>query len=239
MKHLNELINEKLKIGKQKSAKKIKVKDRHELIQIVKERYAENKKHIDLTDIDASALKSLDMVFYEMKELESVDLSGWDVSNVVTATSMFHGCVHLKNIDLSDWKMHELMEADAMFYKCLLLLEIDCDFLTYTDKLNDVSHMFSWCAALSKLPNIENVNVASIKDFGYMFNKCYSLKELDLSKWKIQNTSCFRNMFEECMNLKELKGVDKWNLNGREANINDMFDGCTKLDIDLSNWKNL
>lgn len=239
MKTLQNYILEKLKITKSKKVKKIKVSDRRELVNIVRERVKEDPKHIDLTDIDVSELTSLDMVFYEMGTLESIDVSNWDVSNVRTTTSMFHGCSHLKELDLSEWEMPNLEESDAMFYKCALLKEIDFNFMTYSKKLIEISHLVAQCASLESLPNIESINTSNVVEFRYTFDKCYNIKELDLSSWDVSKGKYFMRMFADCMSLKKIEGVDKWNLDGDKVNIENMFADSENLNVDLSTWKNV
>ena len=68
-----------------------------------------------------------------------------------------------------------------------------------------------------------------------MFYQCEKLVELDLTNWNPMLLQRASYMFYNCSNLKIIKNIENWQL----PNIKDvrsMFSGCTKLDVDLSNW---
>ena len=92
--------------------------------------------------------------------------------------------------------------------------------------------------------NLENSTVLSISNFilssniidtKYMFNKCYSLTSLDLSKLDTSKVTDMSVMFANCYKLTSL---DLSNFNTLQAtNINYMFSGCDKLtSLDLSSF---
>ena len=56
---------------------------------------------------------------------------------------------------------------------------------------------------------------------GYMFSRCYSLKELNLSNFNTNNVTNMRYMFEGCYSLKELN-LSNFNTNN-VTNMRFMF----------------
>ena len=46
-----------------------------------------------------------------------------------------------------------------------------------------------------------------------MFGECVSLKSLpDISKWNTSNITDISNMFGECVSLKSLPDISKWDM---------------------------
>ena len=104
MKTLLQIINEKLKISKNKQFI-YKPESLEELKNLIKEKVENNKDNIlDLTDIDVSSLTSLEnMINYTYLDddvndkIDTIDISGWDVSNLKHRLKMFYGCKINKN----------------------------------------------------------------------------------------------------------------------------------------------
>ena len=103
-----------------------------------------------------------------------------------------------------------------------------------TEKVTDMSSMFSTCLCLKSL-DVTNFNTANVKDMRYMFTDCSNLAELDLSNFNTANVEDMRSMFSGCICLKSL---DVTNIN--TANVKDMrymFTDCRNLaELDLSNF---
>ena len=75
-----------------------------------------------------------------------------------------------------------------------------------------------------------------MNDFTQFFEKCSNIISLDLSNWNTSNVIDMSFMFNECYNLKEIKGINKLVTN-KVNNINSMFQCCYELKyLDLSNW---
>ena len=95
-----------------------------------------------------------------------------------------------------------------------------------TEKVTDMSSMFSTCLCLKSL-DVTNFNTANVKDMGSMFSNCRNLAELDLSNFNTANVEDMRSMFSECKNLAEL---DLSNFNtAKVTNMGTMFSGCLNL----------
>ena len=95
-----------------------------------------------------------------------------------------------------------------------------------TEKVTDMSSMFSTCLCLKSL-DVTNFNTANVKDMGSMFFGCRNLAELDLSNFNTANVKDMSSMFSECKNLAEL---DLSNFNtAKVMNMGNMFSGCLNL----------
>ena len=95
-----------------------------------------------------------------------------------------------------------------------------------TEKVTDMSSMFSTCLCLKSL-DVTNFNTANVKDMGSMFFGCRNLAELDLSNFNTANVEDMSSMFSECKNLAEL---DLSNFNtAKVMNMGNMFSGCLNL----------
>jgi len=78
-----------------------------------------------------------------------------------------------------------------------------------------------------------NANVTSMEGF---FEKCSNITSLDLSNFDSSNINNMSFMFNECIKLKEIKGINKLNTK-KVTDINSMFQGCVELEfLDLSNF---
>ena len=68
-----------------------------------------------------------------------------------------------------------------------------------------------------------------------MFEKCSSIKEIDISNWNMENVTSIESMFFYCKLLEKLN-VSKWNTSNIQS-TSYLFKYCNKLkNLDLSNW---
>ena len=67
-----------------------------------------------------------------------------------------------------------------------------------------------------------------LKDYSFMFRNRKDIETLDLSHWDLSNIIRTNSMFSNCINLKEIIGIEKLDL----SNVEDaayMYWMCTKL----------
>ncbi|RHG30630.1 BspA family leucine-rich repeat surface protein, partial [Segatella copri] len=91
------------------------------------------------------------------------------------------------------------------------------------------------CTSLETISGLEYLNTANITDMGSMFQDCYNLKSLDLTKFDTKNVSSMYFMFYNCPNLTSL---DLTNFNAAKVtDMHGMFNGCSALiSLDLTNF---
>ena len=103
-------------------------------------------------------------------------------------------------------------------------------FKTYAP--TSLKNFFYNCTSLETISGLEYLNTANITDMGSMFQDCYNLKSLDLTKFDTKNVSSMYFMFYNCPNLTSL---DLTNFNTK--NVNGMFGDCTHLtSLDITNF---
>ena len=192
-----------------------------DLFKVIKERYADNPHHLNLTNIDISKLNSFDLtlLFYiddtitpkqynKFDNVETIDVTGWKIKNITYLGGAFAGFKNLKRITgLDTWDVSEVTSFSSMFFMC--------------DSLTDIGDISQW--DVRKLTNATS-----------MFKSCKSLKEVDLSGWDPQNLAKTPHMFEDCFSLEECKGVDDWKKYEIPYYLH-MFKHCYKLKTNV-NW---
>ena len=106
-------------------------------------------------------------------------------------------------------------------------------FKTYAP--TSLKEFFYNCKTLETISGLEYLNTANITDMGSMFQGCYNLKSLDLTKFDTKNVSSMYFMFYNCPNLTSL---DLTNFNTKNVkNMNGMFGDCTHLtSLDITNF---
>ena len=137
-----------------------------------------------------------------------LDLTDLDISELDNLSYIFWGLDNMEDVDISGWD---------------------------TSNVKFMKGIFSQCSKLKKIIGIENLDVSKLENANNMFFCCKKLVELDLTKWNPVSLQYASYMFAQCSNLKIIKNIENWQL----PNIKDvrsMFSGCTKLDVDLSNW---
>ena len=83
---------------------------------------------------------------------------------------------------------------------------------------------------------IEIKGINNITNMSNMFEECRFIKYLDLSNLDLSKASYMKFMFYNCINLKEIKGLNRLK-NKNVKNVASMFNNCTNLEyIDLSNF---
>lgn len=124
----------------------------------------ENLKIVEINDgnKNESQIGSLQCMFNLCTALTTIDLSDFDTSNVTSMQSMFQNCSSLESLDLSNFNTSNVTSMSSMFSNCNKLKSITFGADFNTLKVAD-NHMFN------------------------MFNKCNTLRLLDMSKCEANN----------------------------------------------------
>jgi uncharacterized repeat protein (TIGR02543 family) len=133
-------------------------------------------KHLDLSNLDVSQLKSFDSMFYNAQSLEYVDLSNWDTRRSTSFYRMFKNCYNLKYLDLSSFKIYKATNLTQMFQGCRNLEELD---LSSFD-LNNVEYISYMFAEMSKIKTIDisNFSTPNLKNMQCLFCDDTSLETI-------------------------------------------------------------
>ena len=110
--------------------------------------------------------------------------------------------------------------------------------LALSNKITDLSYMFSECTSLKSISNLYNLNTNNVTNISNMFYGCSSLFSLsDISNWKTNKITDMSHMFHGCSSLRSIPFISKWDT----SNVTDMsymFYGCSSLSSldDISKW---
>ena len=147
--------------------------------------------------------------------------------------SMFSGCTSLTTAPELPAEQLALYCYESMFSKCTSLTtapELPAEQLA----LYCYGSMFSGCTSLKEAPELKATNLAE-SCYAYMFNGCTELIEApDLPATNLASY-CYLYMFCNCTTLRISTKLDeqhskKWNILS-QANTQNMFSGCTKVDF--------
>lgn len=176
-------------------------------------------KRIKLPVFASAKITTMNSAFYGCDSLEEIDWNGLDTSSVTNIASLFasestdttiEGKMHL---DLSNINFSKATTRTTMFRnnKCARTVNLACfDGVTFTSTQLD-----------------------------YWFQKATSLVEIDLTPIHTStSTTSFRQLFEGCIRLKKIIGLENFVTSGVNNNgygMYHLFYGCTALEeVDLS-----
>lgn len=226
MKSLQSYITEKLKIQKKETKKKplLVPQSLSELKEIIRDRYKENTKHIDCTDIDVSGIDNFDGLFGFENEIETIDLTGWDTSNVTNMNNMFWYCKKLKEvIGIENLDVSNVTTFGSLFCGCSSLEELDISLWNTPNCLN-CGFMFDSCTNLVTVNGLNELKMPKCKSLMNMFADCENLKNVEMSNIGDDNTCITTNMFRSCKNLETVILSDI-----KFIKCSGMFADCEKL----------
>ena len=108
-----------------------------------------------------------------------------------------------------------------------------------TEEVTDMSNMFFGCFSLTQL-DVSKFDTKNVTDMCSMFYECRALTQLNVSKFDTKNVTDMSYMFYECQALKQL---DVSNFDTKNVtNMYCMFNGCqalTQLDVSKFDTKNV
>jgi len=182
---------------------------------------------IEFLSIDTSKVKSMRLIFSGCEFLEYLDLSNFDTSNVGGMNGMFSGCFKLKEIKgINNFKTSKVKSMWHMFKECKSLEYLDLSNFD-TSNVKGMWLMFSGCSKLKEIKGINNFNTSNVKNMSNMFENCESLEYLDLSNFDTSNVEDMYDMFNDC---KSLEYLDLTNFNTSNVKyMSHMFSGCSQL----------
>ncbi len=183
--------------------------------------------------IDVSNILSLNVLFYECKNLTQADLRKLDTSQVTDMRAMFYGCNSLTQLDVSNFDTSKVTDMGYMFADCNNLTRLDVSNFN-TSQVIDMSHMFADCNNLIRL-DVSKFNTSQVIDMSRMFADCNNLTRLDVSNFDTSQVVEMSAMFIDCCNLEKL---DVSNFDTKQVIYMDsMFEGCSSLNtLDVSNF---
>ena len=120
------------------------------------------------------------------------------------------------------------------FKDCIYLTRIEGIWNLNTENVTDMSRMFQGCYGLTSL-DVSKFNTSKVTDMCRMFQGCYGLTSLDVSKFNTSKVTDMCCMFVGCHKLTSLN-VSKFNTT-EVTDMSDMFEDCYALtSLDLTNF---
>lgn len=216
-----------------------KIEDMQALFSVFK-----GVKTLDLQDFDFTGVHRVDDLFYG-SSMRHIIFGGNTTLKPSEAEGMFCNCSNLNQIDLRNVDLSHCGRMKNMFAddRSLVSVKFNTDIVYECVTLGrDFSFMFSGCDSL-KETNLGLCDIPDIVKQDFMFNRCYSLEEIDLSHlhsgYMMSNRTYFRKLnasglFQDCTMLRKVT-LGELARNGVEF-AQDMFNGCEKLeDVDTYN----
>ena len=145
------------------------------------------------------------------------------------------GNVAIKNIVFEEsFKTYAPTSLKEFFYNCTSLETISGLEYLNTANITDMSSMFQDCYNLKSL-DLTKFDTKNVSNMYFMFNNCPNLTSLDLTDFNTKNVKDMNGMFCDCSNLTSL---DITNFNtAKVTNMGNMFLGCSNLtSLDLTNF---
>ena len=173
--------------------KPYKVKDRNELIKIIR------KVPIDanLNNLDVSNVTSMSYMFMNSKF--NGDISNWDVSSVENMGFMFENSQF--NGDISNWDVSSVTGMSYMFFNS----EFNGDISNWN--VSNVENMYGVFAGSKFTGDISNWDVSNVETMNNMFKS--SEFNGDISNWNVNNVMNMNNMFENS-ELEKQNKIPSW-----------------------------
>ena len=193
------------------------------------------EKTFDLGSFDTKYVTDMSYMFNNCFELTDFNIANFDTANVKYFNFTFYKCLKVSTLPIGKWSGKSVVSTSSMFQKCVKLTSIDMTGFSEATNWNSMSSMFFECVLLTEIKGIERFKTESVSLFENMFNHCNSLKELDLSGWKInsKNNVNMYHMFYNATALEHIYASYDWaeDLKDHEYNTTEMFFGCYALNF--------
>ena len=130
------------------------------------------------------------------------------------------------SIDDSFKGYHGLTSTSYMFANLMNITKIEGLTNLNTEKVTDMSFMFSDCSNLQNL-DLSSFNTSNVTFMPDMFYGCGALTSLDLTNFDMSRIESVFEMFKWCVNLATVYCNNDWQKAGLDSG--DMFNGCYAL----------
>ena len=146
---------------------------------------------------------------------------------IIDMEGFFGNGPNMVSIDLSNFDASNVNNMRIMFNKCKKLKEIKGLDKLITNNLLDIEGMFQYCSELESI-DLSNLNTSNVTNMAFLFNNCNNLKEIKgLNNFITNKVTDMRSMFQSCFKIEyiDLSNFDTSNV----SNMEYMFDECYKL----------
>ena len=173
--------------------------------------YCQAMTSVTVSNFNTAKVTNMAYMFHECRALKSLTLTNFNTANVTDMQYMFASCINLSSLDVSSFNT-----ANVKNMKCMFGADVNnSDFGTYMNLTS-----IKW--------NTTNFNTSNCTDMAMMFNRCYKVASLDISKFNTAKVTDMQYMFSGCQALKSLT----FNSTFTTANVTNMqymFTFCSSL----------
>ncbi len=143
---------------------------------------------------------------YDHEELFNVDL--WETKLWTTLNSMFkYSRVNTISFSWADFTKVE--DAWKLFYYIPTLLKINFTNIKWANNIANMESMFYQDSQLTWI-DLSVFDLSKVKNMYWMFQNCYSLKNINFWNWKIKPEWSLYSMFENNYYLKKYRFIKFW-----------------------------
>ena len=160
---------------------------------------------LDLSNFATSKVTKMDGMFSNCEKLTTLTLSPkFSTSSVTTMANMFSSCYSLCSIDLSSFDTGKVESFYYMFSDCYSLASIDVSGFT-TENCKNFGGMFRWCSRINEL-DLSSFDTSSATSFSYVFSGDYNLERIKFPSagLNLSNVDGLYSIFDSCFSLKEV-----------------------------------
>ena len=174
----------------------------------------------------------------DVKDKSEVLYVSEDLSDRLLLSGNYSNLVSLESIIVKGIS-DKISDLSSMFSNCNSLKYILGLHSWDSSNLKSIKGMFFNCYSLNDISFLDDLNVSNVKSMGGLFQNCILLSDISpLESWDVSNVENMHGTFALCENLTSLKGLKSWNV-GNVKTMESMFHGCVNLkDISyLRDWK--
>lgn len=182
----------------------------------------------DVSMLNTPKLASISWMFWGCSKLQRIEFGEFNTSQVTTMGNLFNGCHSLQTLDISNFNTGNVKNMSSMFSHCPAAATVDFSQLN-TSSVTDMSQMFAY-SNIAHL-DLSQINTSSVENMSFMFTNCSSLTNLNLSGFDTSHVTNMQGMFNECHALEKVIVGSNWTTSAATATdaTSSMFKDCNAL----------
>lgn len=111
-------------------------------------------------------------------------------------------------------------------------LQITATDIPNFSNVTSMAKMFSYCYAITTIPNINQWNVSNVTDMSSLFSSCTNFNA-PIGSWNVSNVTNMFSMFQSAYNFNS--NISNWNVSNA-TQIYNMFTNAFNFNQDLGSW---